>query len=52
MPTTDHRTSPAEVRYAAGDVRAFDDWRAITTGLINEAREPLMDDEPATASAR
>lgn len=29
-----------------------EDWQAITTGLINEAREALIDDEPATAGAR
>jgi hypothetical protein len=29
-----------------------DDWTAITTGLINDAREALIDDEPATACAR
>ena len=28
------------------------DWIAITTGLINDAREALIDDEPATACAR
>jgi uncharacterized protein (DUF697 family) len=28
------------------------DWIAITTGLINDAREALLDDEPATACAR
>ena len=27
-----------------------EDWSAITTGLINEAREALSDDEPATAT--
>lgn len=29
-----------------------EDWRAITTGLINDAREALVDDEPQEASAR
>ncbi len=29
-----------------------DDWTAITTALINDAREALLEDEPATASAR
>lgn len=29
-----------------------DDWTAITTDLINDAREALIDDEPATACAR
>lgn len=29
-----------------------DDWIAITTGLINDAREALIEDEPATACAR
>lgn len=101
MATTDYRTSPADVRYDAADVRAFirealntapaaervqellvrhvtgrelhpsvvqedlvgliqdivgaashEDWTAITTSLINDAREALIDDEPATASAR
>jgi hypothetical protein len=91
--TTDDRTSPADVRYDAGDVRAFirealntapaaeraqellvrhvtgrelhpsvvqedlvgliqdivgaashEDWTAITTGLINDAREALIDE--------
>jgi uncharacterized protein (DUF697 family) len=28
------------------------DWIAITTGLINDAREALLDDEPATTCAR
>lgn len=30
---------------------SVEDWRAITTNLINEAREALIDDEPATAAA-
>lgn len=99
--TTEYRTSPADVRYDAADVRGFirealntepavervqellvrhvsgrqmhpavvqdtlavliqdivgaateEDWRAITTDLSNEAREALLDDEPATAGAR
>lgn len=29
-----------------------DDWTAITTGLINDAREALIEDEPATACTR
>jgi hypothetical protein len=29
-----------------------EDWRAITTGLINDAREALIDDELATAGTR
>jgi hypothetical protein len=29
-----------------------EDWRAITTGLINDARAALTDDEPATAGTR
>lgn len=28
------------------------DWTAITTGLINDAREALLDDEPETVGAR
>jgi len=28
-----------------------EDWKAITTRLISEAREALLDDEPATAGA-
>ncbi len=31
---------------------SVEDWRAITTGLINDAREALIDDEPATAGTR
>ena len=29
-----------------------EDWKAITTGLIKDAREAPLDDEPATAGAR
>jgi hypothetical protein len=29
-----------------------EDWSAITTGLISEARDALIDDEPATAGAQ
>ena len=29
-----------------------DDWTAITTGLINEAREALIEDEPQEAGDR
>lgn len=29
-----------------------EDWRAITTGLINDAREALTDDEPQNAGDR
>lgn len=29
-----------------------EDWRAITTDLINEAREALIDDEPQQTGAR
>jgi hypothetical protein len=29
-----------------------EDWTAITSGLITDAREALIDDEPETVSAR
>jgi len=34
------------------DSASAEDWRAITTDLINEAREALVDDEPQEAGAR
>ena len=33
------------------EAASAEDWRAITTDLINDAREALIDDEPASAGA-